>query len=268
MSAIDQLFQTLRAEGKKAFMPFITAGDPNLDFTSRLLRELSHLGCHLCELGIPYSDPIADGPVIQASYTRALGHGVKLNDILANVTEVTSGGLSMPVVTMVSYAIVLRHGLEKYVDDAIAAGVSGAIVPDLLTEESDELARVCRDRDFSLIQLVTPTTSKERAIRITETSTGFIYYVSVTGITGARQELPTELVEQVGWLKEQTDLPICIGFGISRPEHIQRLAPVADGFIVGSAIVKLIEEAAALGDEAAIEKVISYVKEMLATLDK
>ena len=136
MSAIDQLFQTLRAEGKKAFMPFITAGDPSLDFTSRLLRELSQSGCHLCEVGIPYSDPIADGPVIQASYTRALGHGVKLNDILANVTEVTSGGLSMPVVTMVSYAIVLRHGLEKYVDDAIAAGVSGAIVPDLLTEES------------------------------------------------------------------------------------------------------------------------------------
>ena len=155
-------------------MPFITAGDPSLDFTSRLLRELSQSGCHLCEVGIPYSDPIADGPVIQASYTRALGHGVKLNDILANVTEVTSGGLSMPVVTMVSYAIVLRHGLEKYVDDAIAAGVSGAIVPDLLTEESDELSRVCRDRDFSLIQLVTPTTSKERAIRITQTSTGFI----------------------------------------------------------------------------------------------
>jgi len=174
----------------------------------------------------------------------------------------------MPVVTMVSYAIVLRHGLEKYVDDAIAAGVSGAIVPDLLTEESDELSRICRDRDFSLIQLVTPTTSKKRAIRITQTSTGFLYYVSVTGITGARQELPTELVEQVGWLKDQTDLPICIGFGISRPEHIQRLAPVADGFIVGSAIVRLIEEAAALGDDAAIEKVISFVKEMLAILDE
>jgi tryptophan synthase alpha chain len=150
----------------------------------------------------------------------------------------------MPLVTMVSYAIIYRHGLRQYVHDAQAAGVAGAIVPDLLVDESDELAAICKAADFKLIQLVTPTTPRARALRIAQTSTGFLYYVSVAGITGERTELPASLVENVRWLKQHTDLPICIGFGISQPEHVKLLAPVADGLIVGSAIVRRVAAAA------------------------
>ena len=243
MSAIDQLFHQLKQQGKKALMPFVTAGDPDVDFTAAVLRGLQARGATMCEVGIPYSDPIADGPVIQASYTRALARHVKLSDILSMLGQVT-GELTMPVVTMVSYAIVFRHGLQQYVADAKAAGVAGAIVPDLLVEEAGPLAEICRREDFSLIQLVTPTTPRDRAMRIAESSTGFLYYVSVTGITGERQALPAAVTESVGWLRSQTDLPICIGFGISQPEHIRTLAPVADGLIVGSAFVRRMATAA------------------------
>ena len=241
MSAIDRLFADLRSQGRKAFMPFVTAGDPDLDFTADVLRRLAACGCNLCELGIPYSDPIADGPTIQASYTRALDRGIRLSEILATVGTL-SPELAMPVVTMVSYAIVYRHGLEQYVRDAKAAGVAGAIVPDLLVEEADEFAAICRREDFNLILLVTPTTPRERAIRIAKMSTGFLYYVSVTGITGERTELPPDLADNVAWLRQQTELPICIGFGISSPEHVRLLAPVADGLIVGSALVRRIAQ--------------------------
>lgn len=242
MTAIDDLFARLKSEGKKAFMPFITAADPNLGFTRQVLRKLDQLGCSMAEVGIPYSDPIADGPVIQASYTRALNTKVKLQSIFQQVA-LERPSLSMPLVTMVSYAIIHRHGPERFVDDAMAAGFAGAIVPDLLVEESGQLSTICNAKNFNLIQLVTPTTSRERALKIAERSSGFLYFVSVTGITGERTELPPDLVDRVSWLRERTPLPICIGFGISKPEHVRLLAPVSDGLIVGSAIVRLMEHA-------------------------
>lgn len=265
MSAIDQLFQTLRREGRKAFMPFVTAGDPDLEFTADVLVELVRRGSHLCELGIPYSDPIADGPVIQTSYTRALAKHVKLAGILEMAARVTPK-LAAPVVTMVSYAIVYRHGLAKYVSLAKAAGIAGAIVPDLPVEEAEELAKICRQQDFSLIQLVTPTTPRERAVRIAETSSGFIYYVSVTGITGERTQLPPELLDNVSWLRTQTKLPVCIGFGINRPEHVKLLAPVADGLIVGSGIVRRMADAANKPRAEAIRQIGDYAAELIAAL--
>ena len=167
---------------------------------------------------------------------------------------------------MVSYAIVFRHGLERYVAEAKAAGVAGAIVPDLPVEEAGPLADICRREDFSLIQLITPTTPRDRALRIAERTTGFIYYVSVTGITGERTALPPEIVENVAWLREQTPLPICIGFGISRPEHVRMLAPVADGLIVGSAIVRRIAEAATKPREQVLEEIDAYAAELLAAM--
>jgi tryptophan synthase alpha chain len=277
MSAIDDLFRQLRASGRKAFMPFITAGDPDLDFTAEVIRRLAARGCHLVELGIPYSDPIADGPVIQASYTRALDRKIKLADILAMVGRLSAAkrpGTAVPgvaaypppIVTMLSYAIVFRHGLEQYVADAKAAGVSGAIVPDLPVEEAGPLADICRREDFSLIQLITPTTPRDRALRIAEHTTGFIYYVSVTGITGERTQLPPEIVDNVAWLRSQTPLPICIGFGISRPEHVRMLSPVADGLIVGSAIVRHIAEAASKPRQQVLDEIDSYAAELLAAL--
>jgi tryptophan synthase alpha chain len=265
MPTINELFTSLRREKRKALMPFLTAGDPDLAFTAAIIKELVGRGCHLCEIGIPYSDPIADGPVIQASYTRALEHKIKLADILKTLGEIAPS-TGAPLVTMVSYAIVYRHGLEKYVDDVAARGLAGLIVPDLPVEESPQLATICLARDVSLIQLVTPTTPRERAVRIANTSTGFLYYVSVAGITGERTALPPQLVDNVGWLRTQTDLPICIGFGISTPEHVKLLAPVADGLIVGSAIVRRIASATDKPRETVLREVGDYVSQLLAAL--
>jgi tryptophan synthase alpha chain len=266
MSAIDSLFQQLRQSGHKALMPFLTAGDPDLNFTADVIREVVARGAGMCELGIPYSDPIADGPVIQASYTRALEHKIKLADILGAVGKLTPQ-LPAPVVTMVSYAIVYRHGLERYVAEAQAAGVAGTIVPDLPVEECGPLSDICRREDFSLIQLITPTTPEDRALRIAERTTGFIYYVSVTGITGERTQLPPSLVESVARLRRQTPLPICIGFGISRPEHVRMLAPVADGLIVGSAIVRRVAEAATRPRAEVLREIGEYVGELLGAME-
>jgi tryptophan synthase alpha chain len=265
MSRIDTLFADLRKTGRKAFMPFITAGDPDLAFTAETIRELDRRGCTMCEVGIPYSDPIADGPVIQASYTRALAKKVKLPAIFEMLRGV-SGQVKMPLVTMVSYAIVHRYGLKKYIAEAQRAGVSGAIVPDLLVEEAGELAAICKAADFSLIQLVTPTTPRERAVQIAKSSTGFLYYVSITGITGERTQLPASLTDSVRWLKTQTDLPLCIGFGISTPEHVKLLAPVADGLIVGSAIVRRVAEAVTKPREAILKGIGDYATELLSAL--
>ncbi len=266
MPAIDDLFTKLRSENRKALMPFVTAGDPDLDFTKAVIEELVKRGASMCEVGIPYSDPIADGPVIQASYTRALGKGVKLSKILDTLKTVTPQ-LAAPIVTMVSYAIIYRHGVEAYADELQKRGIAGMIVPDLPVDESPELAKICASRDLSLIQLVTPTTPRDRALKITETSSGFLYYVSVAGITGERTELPPELLERVSWLREQTPLPVCIGFGISQPEHVKLLAPVADGLIVGSAIVRRMAEVETHGQENALQQIGDYVSTLLAALE-
>jgi len=265
MSAIDNLFAKLKSDGQKAFMPFVTAGDPNLDFTGAVIKRLDACGCNLCEVGVPYSDPIADGPVIQASYTRALDKHVKLAQIFELLQQV-SPMVSMPLVTMVSYAIVFRYGLEAYVKRAKQAGIAGAIVPDLLVEEARQFSKIAEQEDFSLIQLVTPMTPKDRALKIAETSTGFLYYVSVVGITGERNELPPQLVDQVSWLRERTDLPICIGFGISIPAHVKLLGPVSDGLIVGSAIVKRIAKAEEDGGKTTLDTIGEYVDKLMASL--
>ncbi|MCC7476789.1 MAG: tryptophan synthase subunit alpha, partial [Pirellulales bacterium] len=194
-----------------------------------------------------------------------LAHKIKLGDILSTLGELAPK-VAAPLVTMVSYAIVYRHGLEKYVDEVAARGLAGLIVPDLPVEESAALAKICGARDVSLIQLVTPTTPRDRAVRIANTSTGFLYYVSVAGITGERTQLPPELVDNVGWLRTQTALPICIGFGISTPEHVKLLAPVADGLIVGSAIVRRIAAAAEQPRENVLKDVGDYVAELLRAI--
>lgn len=278
-------------------MPFVTAGDPDTAFTAALVRRLAGAGCSLVELGIPYSDSVADGPVIQASYTRALEHKVKLADVLAMLGDLTGEKRGLgpfspgeastsssnfigekgacplfspfpPIVTMLSYSIVFRHGIDRYVADARAAGAAGAIVPDLPLEESAPLVERCRREDFSLIQLITPTTPRDRARRIADRATGFIYYVSVAGITGERTTLPPEILDNVAWLHEQTPLPICIGFGISRPEHVRMLSPVADGLIVGSAIVRRVAETATKPREQVLDEIAAYAGELLAALEK
>lgn len=247
MNPIDALFQKRRASGRKAFIPFATAGDPDLATTRRLVEEYARRGAALVEIGFPYSDPIADGSVIQASYTRALERGVRVDRIFATVRELAQAepfrGGSVPLVAMVSYSLVHHRGPERFLAEAQEAGLSGAIVPDLPIEEAEGLARQAAGRDFKLIQLVTPTTPRERARRIAQLSTGFLYCVSVVGITGARRELPPELLDQLRWLRTQTDLPLCVGFGVSTPEQVRVLRAAADGVIVGSALVRPLETA-------------------------
>lgn len=267
MSSVDDLFGQLRQQARKALIPFITAGDPDLAFTAEVVQTVLQNGGDLCEVGIPYSDPIADGPVIQASYTRALTAGIKLQQILETLRTVSESGQSGPLVTMVSYAIIHRSGPEKYVVEAKRHGVAGAIVPDLPIDEAERFARLCAQHDFSLIQLVTPTTPRERAKRIADNSSGFLYYVSVAGITGERRELPPDLIDNVGWLKSQTPLPICIGFGISQPEQARQLAPVADGIIVGSAFVRRMAETASRGRQNVLQEVASFTRELSAALN-
>lgn len=239
MSDIDTLFVRLRAEKRKALMPFLTAGFPSIEWTRAALEEFQTRGCAMAELGFPYSDPIADGPVIQESYTKALAQGVKNQAIFDIASQFKRDPKNaMPIVGMISYSIIHKVGLKPFVETAKTSGFAGAIVPDLLVEEAGPLREICKRLDFSLIHLTTPTTPRERAIRIAESSTGFLYYVSVAGITGERGALPEELAANVAWLRERTPLPICIGFGISTPAHVGALSPFADGLIVGSAIVR------------------------------
>jgi tryptophan synthase alpha chain len=250
MNAIDGLFQKLRAERRKAFIPFLTAGDPDLAATPVIARALVEAGASLIEIGFPYSDPIADGPVIQASYTRALDRGLHLDGVFATCRAIADENPHVPLAGMLSYSLVHRRGPERFVQQAIESGLSGAIVPDLPVEEADPFAEVCRRHDFKLVLLVTPTTSPGRARRIVRTSTGFVYCVSVTGITGERAAIPPELLDQLRSLRGETDLPLCVGFGISKPEHVAMLRDHADGVIVGSAVVRQVEAGGAVSEIA------------------
>jgi len=266
MNAIDSLFQRLRPAKRQAFIPFLTAGDPDLAFTEQVLPRVAEAGADLIEVGFPFSDPIADGPVIQASYARALEPGLKLADIFSSLRKVTSTkGWTTPVVSMISYSLVFRHGPAAFLEHAKTAGLGGAIVPDLSAEEADEFAKRCADQDFKLILLVTPTTPPKRAERIVKLCTGFLYCVSVVGITGERDRLPETLCEQLSKLRAITDLPLCVGFGVSKPAQVKELKRIADGVIVGSALVKKLEGAKASPTKA-IDEIAGSVKELAAAL--
>lgn len=260
---IDVQFRRLSVQGRKAFIPFVTAGDPDLETTRTIVRQLARDGASVVEIGFPYSDPIADGPVIQASYTRALEHGLRIDDIFKSVRDLAE---MVPLVSMVSYSLVQHRGLDRFLDQARAAGFSGAIVPDLPVEESESLAQLAAARNFKLIQLVTPTTPPERAARIARLSTGFLYCVSVAGITGERDRLPDALLDQLRRLRQDTDVPLCVGFGISKPEHIHMLRDVADGVIVGSALVRRFEQIGAKPRDQVLAEISAYVQSLVAAL--
>ena len=262
-SRISAVFAALKSQNRMAFMPFIAAGDPDLPFTCRLLRQLSASGADLIEVGFPYSDPIADGPVIQASYTRALAKHVKLSGIFSAVASV-SGEISAPLVGMVSYAIIFRHGIDAFVQEAKSAGFSGLIVPDLPGDEASSFATLMAAQHLDLIQLVAPTTPPDRATRILQQATGFVYCIAVAGTTGVRKELAPQLAEMLKSLRTQTELPLAVGFGISAADQIDHLRGMSDGVIVGSAIVKLLEPLA--GNPAKADEVLQQIGEFAKSL--
>jgi tryptophan synthase alpha chain len=263
IARLEAMFAANRTAGRKALAPFVTAGDPDADATVAILEALDKAGASLCELGVPYSDPIADGPVIQASYTRALGKGLALADVF-DAARRASASCSMPILAMASYSLIFRRGIDRFVADALAAGLAGFVVPDLPLEESDDLDAACRKAGLALVRLVTPTTPPDRAEAIAKKSTGFLYCVSVAGVTGARTDLPPGLVDRVKWLKTKTDVPILVGFGISSPEQVKAVAAVADGVIVGSALVRRIAESAGRPTPEMLSDVAAYTAELAA----
>ncbi len=239
MNRIEQIFNDLKSRRQKALMPFITAGDPDLETTAALLPEIERSGAHIVELGIPFSDPIADGPVIQESMTYALSRGLQVSAVFDMVRRLRPQ-LEIGVVMMVSYSIVYRLGLEAFLDEAVDAGVDGMIFPDLSYEESGPVAREVRDRGLIMSMLIAPGTSNDRAGGIAGRSSGFIYLLSRAGITGEQTALPEALPQRVSAIRQATALPIAVGFGISNPDQVSRVVSVADAAIVGSAIIRRI----------------------------
>ena len=265
MNRIDATFAALRRKKQAAFMPFITAGDPSFEVTRDLVVELARSGADLIEFGIPFSDPIADGPVIQASYTRALARGATLERSLQTVREIRRVS-AVPIVFMISYTLVFKHGLDAFLKAAQDAGVDGAIIPDLPIEEGEAVAKAGRAKGFDVVFLIAPTTPPERRKRIADMSQGFIYCVSVTGITGQRHRLPDYLVDYVASIKRLTDKPVCLGFGVSTPEQARFVAAHADGVIVGSAIVREIEAAGALPPQELAARVAAFAGRLAAAI--
>lgn len=242
-SRIDTTFERLRSAGERALVAYFTAGHPSLGDTRRLILEADRRGADLVELGIPFSDPVADGPVIQRAAERALRAGTSVARVLEMVASVRDE-VRAPIVFLTYYNPVLAFGLEPFAQAAAKAGVDGVIVADLPLEESAPLAAVAERAGLDLVQLVAPTSTPDRVRMIARRSSGFIYLVALTGVTGERKELPPDLAAQIRTLRALTTKPVCVGFGISRPEHVAAVGRMADGVIVGSAIVRLVEERA------------------------
>jgi tryptophan synthase alpha chain len=256
VSRIDEVFGRLRLRGERALIPYFCAGDPSLEATARLIQEADARGADVIEVGMPFSDPLADGPTIQRAAVRALERGTSLYRLLPVLAQV-SGGVRAPLVIMTYLNPLHRYGLEKVTRDLAQAGVAGLIVPDCPVDESGPLGRAAAAAGVDLIALAAPTSGPERLRRIARASRGFVYLVPLTGITGERTEVPAELVRLVRDLRGVTTKPIGVGFGISTPEQVAAVVRHADGAIVGSAIVRLVERLA--GDPELVTKVGDFI---------
>jgi len=244
MTAIDDVFVRCATEGRAAFIPFLMAGDPSLEATASFLTAAAAGGADLIEIGVPFSDPIADGPINQRAAVRALQAGTKLSGIFELVAR-QRDRLGVPIVLFTYFNPIHARGVERFAEQAAASGVDGVLCVDLPPEEgARDLIPALRDQGVDSIYLVAPTSTKERVDKVAAVSSGFVYYVSRTGVTGERAALPAELVRDVKRLRKRIDLPIAVGFGISSPAHVAAVGEVADGVVVGSALVRLIEEKA------------------------
>ncbi len=241
MSRIQETFTTLAREGRTALMPYVTMGYPALDSALEVVPALVEAGADLIELGIPFSDPLADGATIQASSQHALENGMTLARCLEQAQALRAAGVSVPLVMMGYYNPILQMGLDAFAARAAAAGIDGAIVPDLPPEESDALRGVLQARGIDLVFLLAPTADEDRIRDVAGGASGFLYLVSLVGVTGARDRLPVELEDFVSRVRSATDLPLAVGFGIGTPEQAGRVARIADGVIVGSAVIRSLE---------------------------
>ncbi|MCJ8280494.1 MAG: tryptophan synthase subunit alpha [Rivularia sp. ALOHA_DT_140] len=263
MSVISQRFEELRKSNTCALVPFITAGDPDLETTAKALKVLDKNGASFIELGVPYSDPLADGPVIQAAATRALANGTKLDDVLGMLKTLTPQ-LQAPIILFTYYNPILNLGVKQFLANVAEVGVKGLVVPDLPLEESDNLIQSAQEFGIELTLLVAPTSSKDRINAIAKSSQGFIYLVSVTGVTGMRSGLQNRVKDILDELREVTDKAIGIGFGISSGEHAAQAKEWgADAVIVGSALVKRLANGT---PEEGLKAVEELTKELKAAI--
>jgi tryptophan synthase alpha chain len=263
MSLISQKWQQLRKDRKKALVTFITAGDPSLEKTFDLILALEKGGADIIELGVPFSDPMADGPIIQKASERALAKGVTLAKIFQLVQKVRKVS-RIPILLMGYYNPILSYGTAEYARDAAKAGVDGSIVVDLPPEESEELDRELKKKDIDLIYLLTPTSDDGRIRKVASRCRGFVYFVSITGITGSKLRSENEIRKQVSLIRKQTKTPIAIGFGITKPVQARSMSKIADGIVIGSALVDLISRNA--GSKSLKAKVENFARSMKNTI--
>jgi len=259
MSGISKVFENLKMKNEKAFIPFITAGDPDPETTDRLLKCLVDNGADIIELGVPFSDPMADGPTIQAASQRSLKNDFSISKILEHVKKVRVYS-DVPIILFGYYNPFYQYGIEKLCADAKLAGIDAFLIVDLPPEEAQDIKAAAAVNHLDMIFLLAPTSTEERLQLIARNASGFIYFVSVTGVTGARNSLDSTLGTYITRVKQHTDLPIGIGFGISRPEQVREVAACADAVIVGSAIIKVIDENR--GKTDMIAKVGDFVRKL------
>ncbi|MFC1509413.1 tryptophan synthase subunit alpha [Candidatus Omnitrophota bacterium] len=256
MGRIETKFAELQGRGQSAFIAYITAGDPSLESTKRLVIEFESHGVDIIELGVPFSDPVADGPVNQEAAMRALRGDIsigKIFDMIRNIRRESS----IPMIFFAYYNSILAYGLEKFVDDADDCGLDGALVLDLPPEEAQEYKALMDNRGLATIFLISPITPDDRLELVAENATGFVYYVSQMGVTGERDTISASIAEKVSAIRAHTTIPVAVGFGISKPEHVSEISRLADGVIVGSSIVRKIGQ---MGDKPGFEKeVAAYV---------
>ncbi len=263
MGRIGERFEQLRERGERALVPYLTAGDPDLAVTEALLLAMAESGADLIEIGVPFSDPIADGPTIQRSMERSLAGGTSLRRILELAKRVRAQ-IPLPLLLMGSANPFYAMGTDGFLDTAAEVGVDGIIVPDLPPEDGDTLYRAAEERGLDAVLLAAPTTTAERLAMLAERTRGFLYYVSLTGTTGARESLPPELEQGVRAARAACPVPVCVGFGVSTPAQAEAVGRFADGIVVGSAIVDRIE--AASSPDEAVDAVARFVAELKAPL--
>ncbi len=264
MSRIDVCFRKLGQTGRRALIMYLTVGFPRRDSATALIPAIIEAGADMIELGVPFSDPLADGATVQRATQIALANGVSVRYCLHTVRELRHGGVTAPILLMGHYNPLLQYGLTRFCADAAAVGVDGLIIPDLPPEESTELHAACRAQGLDLIFLLAPTSTEERIAHAAAQASGFIYCVSLTGTTGARAELPAELPQFLRRVRDATQLPLAVGFGIAEPRHARQVAAVADGAIVGSELLTIVEQAAEHGADV----VRAFVTGLRAGLDQ
>lgn len=263
-SPLGQTFAALRAAGRVGLVSFIPAGYPDLETTAASLLALQAGGASVIEVGIPFSDPIADGPIIQEAFAYALARKVKVNDVFRTVASVR-GRMKTPMVAMLSHSIVFRYGLDAFFADAKSAGFTGLIIPDLPPPEAQAVCNQIWAAGLDTILLIAPTTTPNRRKQIADLCSGFVYYLSVSGITGERDQLPADLAKNVRELRALTDRPLCVGFGIHKPQHLAQLTGLADAAIVGTACVRRMKQHLADGPERISQVLEQYTRELVGS---